>query len=122
MAFRWFWQCVVLAGSTEGSAPADWFWTMNDEDYNAANCPCPNYEDTHSAPLSIKARLQTAPHIYTMTDNIPYMAAAMAQAVFNTVGVALSQLGLPMFPDTYYIRRRVTDDCVHTNLFVEESY
>jgi len=119
--FRWFWQCVVLSTSSEHGAPQDWFRVMTDEDYAATSCPCNNYEQTLSLPMTVKRRLQTSAHIYTITDDIEDMAAQLAHDIFDTVGIALAQLGLPMFPDLYYMRRRPGDDCMSTNMFVAES-
>ena len=71
--------------------------------------------------ITVKERLQSSPHIYTVTDDIPEIAAAMAHDIDDTVALALSSLGLPMFPDVYYMRKTEEDNCLHHNVFVLQS-
>jgi len=126
LPFRWFWQCVVLTRSpanSEKGAVRDWLRSLTDETYTVSQEQCEIFTlDIPSTELiSVKLRLQSSPHIYTVTDDIPEMAAAMAHDIDDTVGLALSAYGLPMFPDVYYMRKRDDYDCLHHNLFVLRS-
>ena len=126
LPFRWFWQCVVLSRSVQSNekgAARDWFRSLTDETATAFEEQCEVFAlvTPPSELISVKLRLQSSPHIYTVTDDIPEMAAAMAHDIDDTVALALSALGLPMFPDVYYMRKTLDDDCLHHNLFVLRS-
>ena len=127
LPFRWFWQCVVLSRSPQSSekgAPSNWLRILTDESAVEGAGSCEVFSQTIPASelITVKERLQSSPHIYMVTDDIPEMAAAMAHDIDNTVALALSSLGLPMFPDVYYMRKTEEDNCLHHNLFVLESY
>jgi len=89
LPFRWFWQCVLLsrrAEAGERGAPQDWFRGLTDEDAAAPSGQCEAFVVSFpaAARISVKTRLQTSSFLYTMTNNLPEMAAAMAHDMDDT--------------------------------------
>ena len=122
MPFRWFWQCVVVAKSDEGGAGLGWYRSITDPGYEQVASSCPNYEQGLSGDTkSIKQILQMSEHIYTITDDIPSMAAQMVRDIDSTVDLALSELKLPMFPDTFFMSMGDDPFCINTNVFITKS-
>jgi len=126
LPFRWFWQCVVLSRSKqsgESGAPKEWFKGLTDKDTVLLSEQCDVFAQNvpPTAIITVKQRLQTSPFIYTVTDDIPEMATTMAHDIDDTVTLALAALGLPMFPDVYYMRKTDQSDCLHHSVFVLNS-
>ena len=94
--FRWFWQCVVLAGPLrEGGAPRDWFRRVTDPGEDGALVECENYAhslrraktlaaggDPHAPPdVTVHKLLRTSRHLYRQSDGLQAQVVC-AQVVF----------------------------------------
>ena len=119
MPFRWFWQCVVIAKSTEGGAGVDWYQTITDPAYDlGGSINCDNYESGLDSTTSIKNILRRSEHIYTITEDLFSMADQMVHDIDHTVAIVLSDLKLPMFPNTFFMQMGSGEDCQNDNKFI----